>query len=142
MELFSESLHYFLHVFLEIHDEIIMLMIIARNPFHILSFPPNITAICLTAGGTFQFTDQVHNAARLKAHTLGVQQPHPGVNPGVFKDPCLKTSMENPNKISDLDMEVSINGGTPKSGWFVMENPIKRDDVGVPPHFRKPPYCR
>ena len=29
-------------------------------------------------------------------------------------------------------------GDSPIAGWFVMEKPIKLDDLGVP-HFRTPP---
>jgi hypothetical protein len=27
--------------------------------------------------------------------------------------------------------QVSINGGTPKAGWFRMEHPIHMDDLGI-----------
>ena len=33
-----------------------------------------------------------------------------------------------------IEMGVSINGGSPIAGWFVMEKPIKMDDLGVPPN--------
>ena len=30
--------------------------------------------------------------------------------------------------------------GVPQHGWFMMENPIKMDDLGIPTIFRKHPY--
>ena len=36
-------------------------------------------------------------------------------------------------------MEVSINGGSPFNGWFIVENALKMDDLGMSMFFRKPP---
>ena len=39
-----------------------------------------------------------------------------------------------------LHMGVSINGGTAKWMVYFMENPVKMDDLGVPPWLWTPPY--
>ena len=37
-----------------------------------------------------------------------------------------------PNHQPDIHMGVSINGGT-QNVWFIMEDPIEMDELGVPP---------
>ena len=31
----------------------------------------------------------------------------------------------------NIELEVSIHGGSPIAGWFIMEHPIKLDDLGI-----------
>ena len=35
-------------------------------------------------------------------------------------------------------MRGSINGGTPIARWFIREDPVKIDDLGVPPFMETP----
>jgi len=36
----------------------------------------------------------------------------------------------------------SINGELPQNGWFIMENPVKMDDLGVHPISGNPHLVR
>ena len=48
--------------------------------------------------------------------------------------------IEKPSATAKLDMDVSKNRGT-QNGWFIMENPIKIDDLGVPLFLETPNWC-
>ena len=55
--------------------------------------------------------------------------------------PCSKQPQFVTNKLLyHMNMGVSKNSGTPKWINFIMENPIKMDDLGVP-IFLETPIC-
>ena len=57
--------------------------------------------------------------------------PAPGALGGGFFTPTKTKPVD--------DMDVSKNRGT-QNGWFIMENPIKMDDLGVPVFLETPMY--
>ena len=49
----------------------------------------------------------------------------------VYYRATLKTTITQ-RRQNQSDMVVSIDVGTPIAGWFIMEDPIKMDGLGVP----------
>ena len=51
----------------------------------------------------------------------------------VYQSLTANLHLTNKNPSVEKDMDVSKNRGfNPQNGWFIMENPIKMDDLGVP----------
>ena len=70
----------------------------------------------------------------MKKRQIGMSRLAGSANSAAQSEP-----MASHEFISNIEskMGVSINGGT-QTGWFRKENPIKMDDVGVPPFIETP----
>ena len=51
----------------------------------------------------------------------------------IWKFPCVSLGKLARNDGVSIYVVFSIHGDTPRNGWFRMENPIKMDDLEVPP---------
>ena len=59
----------------------------------------------------------------------------------VARTPAILLQLQLRIRKNARHMGVSIVMGVPQNGWFIRENPIKLDDLGVPPLMETPTCC-
>ena len=64
---------------------------------------------------------------------------HEEGNQSWFPKSPMKSDKKHNQHLQVVNIWVFPKIGIPQNGWFIMEIPIKMDDLGVPP-FRKHPY--
>ena len=71
---------------------------------------------------------------RLEIKLRHVLEESPSGKPtSIWKFPCVSLGKLARNDGVSIYVVFSIHGDTPRNGWFRMENPIKMDDLEVPP---------